>query len=160
MTLTSCIVSVEKLPGDSYGTIKLVCGNKAYIASIEDNKNAPKMIKNTFVPGSPYTDYLPQDLNFEHACYQAAVLHQPIHSYVHPDRFDFWLNMFFIPLESDDEKTAYCIYSMEFSRDIKSEKMSEISGKTSAKVLETCIKLSGSNDFKKTMQEVVRDIRM
>ena len=31
----ACIVSVEKKPNNSYGEIRLVTGNEAYIASIE-----------------------------------------------------------------------------------------------------------------------------
>ena len=32
----ACVVSVEKKPDDSYGAIRLVTGNKAYISSIEN----------------------------------------------------------------------------------------------------------------------------
>ncbi len=33
----TCVVSVEKLPDDKWGEIRLVAGNKAYVDSIENN---------------------------------------------------------------------------------------------------------------------------
>ena len=34
----ACVISVEKITGDAYGTIRIVTGNKAYIESIELNQ--------------------------------------------------------------------------------------------------------------------------
>ena len=51
----TCIISVEKFSDGSYGNIRLVTGNKAYIESIE-NKDAissAQMLKNQFIPNSP-----------------------------------------------------------------------------------------------------------
>ena len=155
----TCIISVETFSDGSYGKIRLVAGNKAYIDSIERNPNAPKMLSNKFVPNSEYQRYLPKDLNFEDSCYRCAVLKQPLHAYVHPDRFDFWFNLFFLPLESDEEGICYCTYIQEVTKQADTSQMSDLSHKTTEDVLRTSIKLRGSSDFKKTMNEVIKDIR-
>ena len=40
----ACVISIEKKADGSYGTIRIVTGNKAYIASI--NENVKKLHKN------------------------------------------------------------------------------------------------------------------
>ena len=155
----TCLISVEKKKDGSYGTIRIVTGNKAYIQSIEGAPDLPQMATNKFIPNSEYQIYFPKDLNFEDFCYRSAVLKQPLHSYVHPERFDFWFNLFFLPLESDDENIAYCTYTQEITKDADTESMSKTSYETASEVLKTCIKLRGTTDFKKAMGDIVDDIR-
>lgn len=157
-TLT-CIFSVEKHSDGSYGNIRVVAGNKAFIASVEHKWDPSDTVPRHFVPDSPYEEYFPKDLNFEDSVYRAAILKRPIHSYIHPERYDFWFNTFIMPLESDKENIGYCTYSHEFGRESDSELMSDISLSTSQEVLKTCIKLHGTNDFRKTMDEIIGDIR-
>ena len=158
-SISTCVISVEKKPNGSYGQIRIVTGNKPYIESIEGVGDAPKMLSNKFVPNSEYQRYFPRDLNFEEFCYRSAVLKQPLHSYVHPDRYDFWFNLFFMPLESDDENIAYCTYSQELTHEKNAQKMSNISYETASDVLSTCIKLRDSDNFEQTMNKVIKDIR-
>ena len=155
----ACIVSVEKNAEGSQRKFRIVTGNKAYIDSIEHPSPMARMLTDKFTPNTEYTNYITRDLNFETYCYQAAVDHKCLHSYAHPDRMDFWFNMSFLPLESDDENLAYCIYIMELEFEASSERMSGISDDIAASVLDTCIKLRGTNNFKATMQEVIKDIR-
>ena len=155
----TCIISVEKKENGAYGDIRIVTGNKPYIKSIEDVSEGPQMLTNKFIPNQTYEHYFPKDLNFEDFCYRSAVLKQPLHSYVHPERFDFWFNLFFMPLESDDENIGYCAYTQELSHEASTEKMAGTSYETASDVLQTCIKLRETSDFKKTMKEIVNDIR-
>ena len=155
----TCIMSVEKLPDGKYGEIRIVAGNKAYIDSIENMPDMPALLSKKFIPNSLYQNYLPQDLNFEFFIYNSAVLKKPQHSYVHPERFDFWFNLFSMPLDADDGNLCYCTYTQELTHEVESEKMSNVSHDTAAEVLSTCIKLRGTSDFKKTMHEVIKDIR-
>ena len=155
----TCVISVEKKKDGSYGAIRIVTGNKAYIQSIEGAPDLPQMAINKFIPNSEYQIYFPKDLNFEDFCYRSAVLKQPLHSYVHPERFDFWFNLFFMPLESDDENMAYCTYTQEITKEANTENMSKTSYETASEVLKTCIKLRGTSDFKKAINDVVYDIR-
>ena len=155
----TCIVSIEKLPDGKYGEIRLVAGNKAYIDSIENMPDMPALLSKKFIPNSLYQNYFPQDLNFESFIYNSAVLKKPQHSYVHPERFDFWFNLFSMPLDADDGNLCYCTYTQEVTHEVESEKMSNVSHDTAAEVLSTCIKLRGTSDFQKTMYEVIKDIR-
>ncbi|MCR5357547.1 MAG: EAL domain-containing protein [Lachnospiraceae bacterium] len=159
MSAMTCIVSVEKLPGGRRGKFCIVAGNKAYIDSIEHPAPGAEMLTDKFVPGAEYTDYLTRDLNFEDYCYGAAVEKKLLHSYAHPDRMDIWFNMLFIPLDADEGNLSYCMYMMEINFEASSERLSSISGETASSVLDTCIKLRGTNDFKATMKDVVAGIR-
>ncbi|MBP5281231.1 MAG: hypothetical protein J6Z22_01895 [Lachnospiraceae bacterium] len=155
----TCVISVEKNPDGSYGTIRIVTGNKAYIDSIENTDDGPKMLVNKFIPNSEYQTYFPKDLNFEDFCYRAAILKQPLHTYVHPERFDFWFNIFMMPLASDDENMGYCTYTQEISHEANVSKMTQLSYETASDVLNTCIKLRGAEDFEHTVKEVISDVR-
>ncbi|SEQ91047.1 diguanylate cyclase (GGDEF) domain-containing protein [Treponema bryantii] len=155
----TCVVSVEKLPDGKWGEIRLVAGNKAYIDSIENIPDAPKMLTNKFIPNSLYQNYIPKDTNFELFCYSSAVLKKPMHSYVHPERFDFWFNLFSLPIDYEDGNLCYCTYTQELTHEAESSKMSNVSQGTAAEVLNTCIKLRGNSDFKETMKDVIKDIR-
>ena len=155
----TCVVSVETKEDGSYGEIRIVTGNQAYINSIEHaNPDVPQMLTSKFVPNSLYQTYFPTDLNFEDFCFRCAVLKQPMHSYVHPDRYDFWFNLYMMPLGSEGN-LHYCTYSQMVSRSVDSEQMSNTSASTASEVLNTCIKLRGTTNFQHTMDEVISDIR-
>lgn len=156
----TCIVSVEKLPDGGYGKIRIVTGNQSYIDSIEHPVGEVRMLSQKFVPNSEYTCYLTRDLNFESACYQAAVEKKCLHSYAHPDRFDVWFNMTFLPLAHEDDNICYCTYTMEINFKPNSERLSNVSGELASAVLEATISLRETHAFTSTMKEVVRDIRI
>ena len=155
----TCVVSVEKRPEGGYGDIRIVTGNKAYIDSIEHPVGEVQMLTSRFTPNSLYTDYLTRDLNFEDFCYRAAVEKRCLHSYAHPDRFDVWFNMTFLPLVPDEGNLCFCTYTMEISRSADSGRLSDVSGELAPAVLETTIKLRGTTDFEATMADVISDIR-
>ena len=158
-TTATCIISVEKLPDNDYGEIRIVTGNKAYVDSIEQVGEGPRLMLNKFIPNSEYQKYFPKDLNFEDFCYKSAILKQPQHSYVHPDRYDFWFDLFSLPLESDDEKLAYCTYTQVVSHKPNTEKMSNLSYDTSSDVLSACLKLKSSDDFNTAVKDLVKRLR-
>ena len=157
--ISTCIISVETNKDGSYGDIRIVTGNAPYIASIETvDGSSPMMLTNKFVPDSLYQNYFPKDLNFEDFCYRCAVLKQPMHTYVHPDRYDFWFNLFMIPLGSKGN-IHYCTYSQILTKNADSEELSNTSISIATDVLNTCIKLKGATNFQHTMDEVISDIR-
>ena len=149
----TCILSIEKTDDLHYGNIRVVAGNQAHCDDILQITGQP------FVPGCPYEHCFPKNMNFEDYCYRCAIGGEPMHSYVNLYQMGLWLNMFMIPLESDEKDKGYCIYSYEVTPEASYEKMSDISAEAGKKVLETCIKLRGSSDFDKTMSEVITDIR-
>lgn len=101
----TCIMSVQVFDDGHYGNIRIVCGNKPYIDSIEnpDNIAFSGMLKNKFIPDSPYERYIPKDLNFEDDCYRCAVLKKPFHTYIHPERYAFWVDMYMMPIAADKD---------------------------------------------------------
>ncbi len=157
MSAMACVVSVERFSDGRYGSIRLVAGNKAYVDSIEHPAPGTRMLRNKFVPDSEYTDYLTRDLNFEDYCFRSAVGKKCLHSYVRPDRMDVWLNMSFLPL-CEENSLCYCLYMMEINVEPDSSQLANISSDMAANVLDTCIRLRGTNDFKQTMKEVVAGI--
>lgn len=154
----ACVISVEKITGDSYGTIRIVTGNKAYIESIESNTLGIHK-KTTFVPNSEYQRYLYKDLNFEHFVYNTAVLKHHNHNYITPERYDYWFNMFAIPLDFEDDRFNYCLYTHEVSNEPNAEIMANVSKDTAVRVLNTCIKLHGVKDYNETINSIIKDIR-
>ena len=155
----TCIVSVEKLEGGGHGTIRIVTGNKAYIDSIEHPPGGVEMLTRKFVPNEEYTRYLPKDLNFEDFCYRSAVEKKCLHSYAHPDRFEMWFNMIFMPLGPDDGNICYCSYTMEMHTEPDSAYVSDVSGDIAASVLKTTLIFKDTTNIKKNMTSVVKSIR-
>lgn len=154
----TCVMSVEMKEDGNYGDIRLVVGNKAYVQSIEAVWDGPQLMSNKFVPNSLYQNYFPKDLNFERVCYRAAVEKQPVHTYVHPDRYDFWFDLYLLPL-TNEGNIYYCTYTQVVTQKAETRKMTDLSQDIAANVLSTCIKLSNTTDFPKTLNEVVKDVR-
>ncbi len=155
----SCIVSIEILPDGKTGKYRIVTGNKAYIDSIEHPAPGTKMLTDKFTPNTEYTDYLTRDLNFESYCYNAAFNRKCLHSYAHPDRMNVWFNMSFLPIGEDEGDFRYCLYIMEIDFEPDSANMSNTSAEVATDVLDTCIRLRGTNDFNATMKDVISGIR-
>ena len=158
----TCIMSVEEKEDGSCGEIRIVTGNKAYIDSIENpSPDVPMLKASRFVPNSLYERYIPKDLNFELFCYNCAVRKKPMHTYVHPERFDFWFDIFMLPVGSEGN-IHYCTYTQEVTHQAETGKMAGISQDTAQDVLSTCIKLRGVKDesgFVRTMNSVIMDLR-
>lgn len=153
------IISIEKLPDGGWGTLRIVAGNKPYIDSVEHPVGGVEMLIKKFVPNQEYTVYTEKDLNFEHACYEAAINKKLVHAYVKPERFDSYLNLLFIPIAYEEGNLCYCTYVMEINEKAEASNMTNISGDLAASVLETTIMLRGTKDFANTMEDVVASIR-
>ena len=158
MPAMTCVVSVEKHPESGKGKFRLVAGNRAYIDSIEHPVPGMIMLSNEFVSGSEYTNYITRDLNFEEFCYNSAKNKKCLHSYAHPDRMPFWFNMIFLPVDYEDDDYCYCLYIMEVNIEADAEALSNQSAENALSVLDTCIRLRGTNDFKAAMRDVILGI--
>ena len=155
----ACIISVEKADDYNYGKIRIVTGNRAYIDTIEKPVGM-NMLSNKFVPNSEYTDFVQKDMNFEDACYEAAVKKNCVHSYANTTRYyNIWFNMSFIPLLPDDGNICYCMYIVEVNLKPDAKRLSGVSADIASYVLETCIKLQNPDDFQEAMKEICADIR-
>ena len=149
----ACVMSVELFPDGSYGNIRVVAGNKAHCDHMEALTHHP------FVPGCPYEACFPKNQNFEDHCFRCVQSDKPLHAYVDLYMMGLWLNMFLMPLESDTANIGYCIYSYDVAPKADSSAMADLSAETAKAVLNTCIKLRGTDNVKQTFQEVVEDIR-
>ncbi|WP_295091660.1 bifunctional diguanylate cyclase/phosphodiesterase [Ruminococcus sp.] len=156
---SACVVSVERLDSSNYGKVCIVTGNQSYINTIEKPVGGMNMLKQKFIPNTEYTEYVEKDLNFEEACYEAAILKKCVHSYAHPTRYDIWFDMSFVPLYSDDGNVCYCLYIVDVDLKPDAKRMATPSGNIASYVLETCIKLQNPDNFQEAMKEVCSDIR-
>ena len=147
----ACIVSVEFFPDGTYGNIRVVAGNKAHYDDLAA-RNQP------FEPGCPYEACFPKNPNFEDHCFRCVRDGKPLHAYVDLYMMGLWLNMFLLPLDSDQENIGYCLYCYDVAPKADSSAMADISADTAADVLKACIKLRGSDDVKKAFHEVAEDI--
>lgn len=157
-TMTS-ILSVERTTDGSIGTIRIEAGNEQYVKSMErKDGDGNSVFSQKFIPGSNYERYMEKELNFEKFCYQSAILRKPVHAYIQPERFPFWINLFMLPVDVEDSEKGYCSYSLEVSPEADLETMTRLSAEISSNVLKACIKLRGAKDFRKSINDVVRDV--
>ena len=147
----ACVVSVEFFPDGTYGNIRVVAGNKAHCDDMAG-------LNHPFVPGCPYEACFPKNPNFEDHCYRCVHDGKPLHAYVDLYMMDLWLNMFLLPLDSDQENVGYCLYCYDVAPKADSSAMADLSADTAADVLKACIKLRGAENVKQAFQEVIEDI--
>lgn len=161
----TCVVSVERTPAGGCGDIRLVAGNKRYIDLLEHPElpfysGATEKESKPFIPNSRYEDYLPKDMAFEDVCFRAAVMKEPVHTYYHSIQGDLWFNVFVMPLEYEENGLCYCTYTAKHTELANIDLTTTYNSSTAEDVLRTCIKLHGSDDFKKAMDEVIEDTRV
>ena len=159
----TCVLSVEKKPDGTCGTVRIVTGNRKYLDSLELAGGAVDVgseKKVDFVPNSEYTRYIPKDFNFEDVCFRAAVLKQPVHNCVHMPRYPFDIMAYLMPLESSDDGIGYCTYTQILipKKDGNLSNLN-ISQETAMDIIGTCIKLRDDKPFQEITQEVMEDIR-
>ena len=147
----ACVVSVEFFPDGTYGNIRVVAGNKAHY----DDMAA---LNHPFEPGCPYEACFPKNPNFEDHCFRCIRDGKPLHAYVDLYMMGLWLNMFLLPLDSDQENVGYCLYCYDVAPKADSSAMADLSADIAADVLKACIKLRGSQNIRQAFQEVIEDI--
>ena len=158
----TCIISVEEKEDGSCGEIRIVTGNKAYIDSVNNpSPDVPRLDAACFERNCLYERYFPKDLNFELFCFNCAVGKQPMHTYVHPERYDFWFDIYMLPA-GHEGNIHFCTYTQVISHEAETGKMAGISQNIAQDVLSACIKLRGVKDesgFERAMNGVIRDLR-
>lgn len=151
------IVAVEKKQEGGYGSIRIAAGNKKYGELFNIRKKVEDSI--VFVPGSVYTDYFQENINFEDVCYRSAVLKEEVHTYAHIHNVEIWFDIYVTPLDYEDDENAYCLYMSVPNDDADSLLDTFNTSDTSNDVLKTCIKLHKANNLKEAMESVIADIR-
>ena len=166
----TCIVSIRKKENGEIDEMRLVAANAGYIEPFEhpvmtdlsDMPGVPAIFQEPkkFIPNSLYEDYLPKDQNFEEICYRAAVEKIPTHTYVNMNDLEIWFDIFCMPLEVKDDELYYCTYSPTISDPLEVGISSSTTNYASENVVKTCIKLHSTDDFTKTIDSVIQDIRL
>ncbi len=152
------IVAVEKKQDGGYGSIRIAAGNKKYGELFNIRKKVDEYT--VFVPGSEYTDYFQENINFEDVCYRSAILKEEVHTYAHIHNVEIWFDIYVMPLEYEDDENAYCLYFSVPNDNADSLLDTFNTSDTSKDVLKTCIKLHKANNLKEAMESVIAEIRM
>ena len=114
---------------------------------------------NDFVCNVPYTNYIRRDRNFEKMVEECVTKRHPVHAYVDAAFFNSWMDIYMLPLNSEDENTGCCIFSYNMTPKADVDKMMDINADTALYVLKTCLRLRGNTDFQEAMNTVIADIR-
>ena len=160
----ACIVSVERKTDGVCGDIRIIAANQKYIDLLsirtkyhsDDNDDTGYC----FIPGKVYTEYIPENVNFEDVCRGAALEKRDIHTYAHIPNVDVWFDIYVLPVDYNEGDTYYCIYSTIPSNNADSILDKFSTTQTANDVLKTCIKLHKANNLKDAMENVLYDIRI
>ena len=148
----ACIMSVDLKEENHDNRYFVVDANDAYkrtvVKNIED-----------FETNVPYTRYIPKATNFEALCDSCVTTDKPIHTYFDIELYNAWMEVFLMPLESDDPDKGMILFSYEMNPKADIEKLTDISSETATNVIKTCLMLRETDDFQETMNAVIADIR-
>ncbi len=147
--MPSCIFSVKKKDDGSCGKIIMLATNKLFSMTGEN------------VEGLPYDAKLNRDPKFEDIVFRAAWNNEHYHAYIDTTRlYGYWTEDIIIPISNNgDEKTGYCQFIYNLTKEMDSGKYSIISPDIASFVIRTCINLRKEDDFYSAMTTVTRDIR-
>ncbi|MBO7374602.1 MAG: GGDEF domain-containing protein [Lachnospiraceae bacterium] len=147
----ACVLSTGKNP-EGKDCIVIAAANKPYLesvnASVED-----------FTPNLPYTNYIKRDRNFEYMFQNCVSSGSVQHQYVNAELYNAWLDIYMIPMEKDENGDSKVLFTYELTIKADSDKMAQVSAQTASMVLKTCLKLRETDDFKKAINGVIKDIR-
>ena len=152
LTKIASVLSVKINEDGSCGEICLEAANDFYLKSVNVSRE-------DFVPGKPYTDYIPRDLNYEAMTYRCVMEDRMIHSYVNAEFYNAWMEIYMLPLSSDEKDKKYYMFSYEMSPKADANKLADLSPDTAARVIRTTLKLRETDDFKLAMDAIIDDIR-
>lgn len=148
----ACVLSVDLNETDSEKRYLVIDANDAYkhtvVEKLED-----------FKTNVPYTRYIQKAENFEALCDSCVTQNKPIHTYFDIELYNAWMEVFLMPLESDDPGKGIVLFSYEMNPKADINKLADISSETATNVIKTCLKLRETNDFQETMNAVIADIR-
>ena len=147
-----CVLSVELKANGTYGAICVEAANDAYLESVNVKRKE-------FTPGKPYYNYVPPTRNYEAMCFRCVYENRIIHSYINVALYNAWMEVILLPLKSVKDGKGYLLFSYEMTPKVDAEKMADLSPEIAVEVIKTAVKLKETNDFQKTMNAIINDIR-
>ncbi len=151
-TKIAAVISVKVNPDGSFGEICNEAANDAYLKSVNlDRKD--------FIPGKPYDTYIRKDVNYENMTIECVSKNKLMHAYVNAIFFDAWLDVYIMPLASDDKDKLYTLFSYELTPKADTDKLADITPTIALQVMKITLRLRETDDFKKAINTVVHDLR-
>lgn len=148
----ACIIAVDLKVDSGDSRYKVVDANDAYKMTVV--KSLDEFEKNV-----PYTRYIMKAANFESLCETVAASGKPLHTYFDIELYNAWMEVYYLPLKSDDPDRKLILFTYEMNQKANVEKLTDITPETATNVIQTCLKLRETDDFKESMKEVIKDIR-
>ena len=148
----ACVISVQKNADGTYGELCNEASNLLYLKSVN-------VLPENYVPGVPYYQYIGRDHNFEAMAMRCILENRLIHSYVDAEFYNAWLDLYMMPLQSEEEDRGYCLFTYEMSPKIDSRKLAAISPQVAWQVIRTAMKFRETPDFANAVQAVIDDLR-
>lgn len=144
----AAVLSVQKAPDGSCGTIHIVCANKLYKEAMGP----------AYYDGMPYYELVPQDVKFEDFCFRAAIGKQKMQAYVQTPALHTWTDMTLFPLAGGDENLGYLTFMFEFTTEPDASRMASVSLEAAQAVAGYCIRLLGSDDFQAGVYSALHEL--
>lgn len=148
----ACVLSVDINEDGTYGEMYVEAANTMYLESVNVKPE-------DFVPGQLYETYVPKEREFESMVQRCIGENKHVHSYIDAPYFKVWLDVFLLPLVSNDKKKGFCLFSYNMSQRVESERMADIPPTVAWQVIKTSFRLREKDDFEQAVQYVVDDIR-
>ena len=149
----ACVISVQKNADGTYGELCNEASNLLYLKSVN-------VLPENYVPRVPYYRYIGRDHNFEAMALRCIRENRLIHSYVDAEYYNAWMDIYMMPLRSEEEDKGYCLFTYEMTPKIDSKKLADISPQVAWQIIRTAMKFRETPDFGDAVQAVIDDLRV
>lgn len=146
------VLSVQLNPDGSCGEICLEAANDIYLNSVNVKRE-------DFVPGKPYYNYVPKDLNYEEMSINCVKNNRIVHCYIDAGFYNAWMEVVMMPLVSDEPDKGYYLFSYDMHPKVDASKLSDVSPEIAVQVIRTSLKLREAVDFQSAMNAIICDLR-
>lgn len=146
------VLSVQLKTDGSCGEICLEAANDIYLDSVNVKRE-------DFVPGKPYYNYVPKDLNYEELSIDCVKNNKIVHVYIDAGFYNAWMEVVMLPLVSAEPDKGYYLFSYDMHPKADASKLSDISPDIAVQIIRTSLKLREAVDFQSAMNAVIGDLR-
>ena len=142
------IMRVVKNPDDTINEMRIFATNEKFSYTGQP------------IEGELYTNFIPDNPEFDDQCIKAAFEGKRFHTYVDSTTMiGGWSENLILPLVSDEEGIGYCQFIYEVTDSMDPGKFSSINPIIAGIVIQSCLTLRNGTDFKKNVNEVIEDLR-
>ncbi len=147
------VLSVQLNPDGSCGEICVEAANDTYLESVNVKRE-------DFVPGRLYSCYVPPTRNYEDMSFRCVKENRLVHFYIHVGLYNAWMEVYMLPLKSEEPDKGYYLFSYEMTAGPEAEKLADLEPEIAMQVLQMTMKLRESADFHEGMNSVIHGIRL